>query len=158
MKKVISLIERFSTWGAFLSAMFMVLIVVLIAVEILLRSVFKVSTLISDEYSAYFFVGVVLLGLAYTFKEEGHIKITLVTSVLGKRGQAALDILSTVVAVAMTSFALYYASAMVYDSWLLDMRADSISETPIYLSQLAIPLGLLMFDLQLVARLLKRFP
>jgi len=158
MKKMILLIERFSTWGAFLSAMFMVLIVVLIAVEILLRSVFNVSTLISDEYSAYFFVGVVLLGLAYTFKEEGHIRITLVTSVIGKRGQAVLDILSTVMAVAVTSFALYYASVMVYDSWQLGMRADSISETPIYLSQLAIPVGLLMFDLQLVAKLLKRFP
>lgn len=158
MKKLIALIEWLSTGGAFLSAIFMVLIVVLIAVEIVLRSVFNVSTLISDEYSAYFFVGVVLLGLAYTFKEEGHIKITLVTSVLGRRGQAVLDILSTVMAVAVTTFALYYASVMVYDSWSLGMRADSISETPIYLSQLAIPVGLFMFDLQLVARLLKRCP
>lgn len=157
MKKFIALVERLSTVGAFLSALFMVLIVILIAVEIILRSVFNVSTLISDEYSAYFFVGVVLLGLAYTFKEDGHIKITLVTSVLGKQGQALLDILATVVALAATTFALYYAGAMVYDSWQLGMRADTISETPIYLSQLMIPIGLFMFDLQLAARLLKRF-
>ncbi|WDP88835.1 MAG: TRAP transporter small permease subunit [Desulfobacter sp.] len=157
MKKFITLVERLSTGGAFLSAFFMVLIVLFIAVEILLRSVFNTSTLISDEYSAYFFVGVVMLGLAYTFKEDGHIKITLLTSVLGKRGQAALDVLATVVALAATTFALYYAGVMVFDSWQLDMRADTISETPIYLSQLMIPVGLILFDLQLVARLLKRF-
>lgn len=156
MKKFITLVERLSTGGAFFSAFFMVLIVILIAVEILLRSVFHTSTLISDEYSAYFFVGVVMLGLAYTFKEEGHIKITLVTSVLGKGGQAVMDVLATVVALAATTFALYYSGVMVYDSWSLDMRADTISETPIYLSQLMIPMGLLLFDLQLVARLLKR--
>ncbi|MEH0019609.1 MAG: TRAP transporter small permease subunit [Desulfobacter sp.] len=157
MKTVIHFIERLSLGGAFLSALLMVLIVVLIAVEIFLRSLFNVSTLISDEYSAYFFVGVVLLGLAFTLKEEGHIRITLLTSVLGERGRAALDILATAMAIAVTSFALYYAAAMVFDSWQLGMRADSISETPIYLSQLVIPLGLALFDLQLVARFLKRF-
>ncbi|WDP84430.1 MAG: TRAP transporter small permease subunit [Desulfobacter sp.] len=156
MKKIIDLVDRLSLGGGCLSALFMVLIVLVIAVEILLRSVFNTSTLISDEYSAYFFVGVVLLGLAFTFKEDGHIKITLVTSVLGEKGQAVLDVLTTAVAIGVTSFALYYASLMVYDSWALGMQADTISETPIYLSQLVIPLGLLLFDLQLGARLLKR--
>ncbi len=156
MKTFIRMIDRLSLGGAFLSAILMLLIVVLIAVEILLRSVFNTSTLISDEYNAYFFVGVVLLGLAFTLREEGHIRITLLTSVLGKRGQAVLDVLATVMAVAVTTFALYYASAMVYDSWQLGMLADSISETPIYLSQMAIPVGLALFDLQLVSRLLKK--
>ncbi len=157
MKKLHLLVERLSSWGAVLSALFMLLIVILIAVEIVLRSVFNTSTLISDEYSAYFFVGVVMLGLAYTFREEGHIKITLLTSVLGQKGQAILDVLATGAAMAATSFALYHAGLMVYDSWQLDMRADTISETPIYVSQLMIPVGLFLFDLQLASRLLKRF-
>ncbi len=156
MKTFVRMIDRLSLGGAFLSAILMLLIVVLIAVEILLRSVFNTSTLISDEYNAYFFVGVVLLGLAFTLREEGHIRITLLTSVLGPRGQAVLDVLATVVAVAVTTFALYHTSAMVYDSWQLGMLADSISETPIYLSQMVIPIGLALFDLQLVSRLLKK--
>lgn len=157
MKTIVNMIEKLSLGGAFLSAIFMILIVALIAVEILIRSVFNSSTLISDEYSAYFFVGVVLLGLAFTLKEEGHIRITLLTSVLGDKGRAFLDLFATVLAIVITTFALYYAGEMVYDSWSLGMRADSISETPIYLSQMVIPLGLLMLDLQLGARLLKRF-
>ncbi len=156
MKTFVLMIDRLSLGGAFLSAILMLFIVVLIAVEILLRSVFNTSTLISDEYNAYFFVGVVLLGLAFTLREEGHIRITLLTSVLGKRSQAALDVLATVMAVAVTTFTLYHASAMVYDSWQLGMLADSISETPIYLSQMVIPVGLALFDLQLVSRLLKK--
>lgn len=156
MKRVIPLIERLSLGCAYLSALFMVLIVILIAVEILLRVIFRVSTLISDEYSAYCFVGLVLMGLAFTMQEEGHIRITLLTSVLARRGQAVLDILTSLVAIVLTSYAFYYASLMVYDSWHLGMRADSISETPIYLSQLAIPIGLLMLDFQLIARIVKR--
>lgn len=157
MKKLIHIIETASLWGAALSALFMVLIVLIIAVEIVLRSLFNTSTLIADEYSAYFFVAVVLLGLAFTLKEEGHIRITLLTSVMGKKGQAILDAVATVTAMFLISFALYYSCIMVYDSWYLGMQADSISETPIYLSQMVIPVGLLMLDLQLMARLIKRF-
>ncbi|MBI9088908.1 MAG: TRAP transporter small permease subunit [Desulfobacterium sp.] len=156
MKRAVTFIERLSLWGASLSAVFMILIVLIIAVEIVLRSVFNTSTLIADEYSAYFFVAVVLLGLAFTLKEEAHIRITLLTSLLGKRGQGVLDTIATFAAMAITTFALYHTALMAYESWELDMLADSISETPIYLSQVVIPAGLLMFDLQLAARFLKR--
>ncbi|MCP4116997.1 MAG: TRAP transporter small permease [Desulfobacteraceae bacterium] len=156
MKRAVTFIERLSLWGASLSAVFMVLIVLIIAVEIVLRSVFNTSTLIADEYSAYFFVGVVLLGLAFTLKEDAHIRITLLTSLLGEKGRGVLDMIATLAAMAITTFALYHTSLMVYESWELGMRADSISETPIYLSQVVIPAGLLMFDLQLAARFLKR--
>lgn len=157
MKKIINIIDRLSLWGGWLSALFMLLIVLLISAEIVLRSLFNTSTLISDEYSAYFFVGVVLSGLAFTLKEDAHIRITLLTSILGEKGRAVFDILAIITAMAITSFALYHTSIMVFESWQLGMRADSISETPIYISQMVIPLGLLIFDLQLGARILKRF-
>ncbi len=156
MKRLIAAIEKLSVWGAFLSATFMIFIVALILVEIVLRAVFNTSALISNEYSAYFFVGTVLLGLAYTLKEKGHIKIMFITSVLSRRGRAILNVLTTLIAIAITSYALYHASLMVYDSWQLGIRADSISETPVFLSQLAIPIGLLLLDLQLMARILRR--
>ncbi|WP_232364306.1 TRAP transporter small permease subunit [Desulforapulum autotrophicum] len=137
--------------------MFLSLIVLIIAVEIVLRSVFNTSTLIADEYSAYFFVGVVLLGLGFTLKEGAHIRITLVTSLVGERANQVLNIMSTLAAIAITTFALYHTSIMVFESWQLDMTADTISETPIFLSQMVIPAGLAMFDLQLAANFLKRF-
>ncbi len=157
MRRAIQFIERLSLWGAALSAVFLTLIVLIIAVEIVLRSVFNTSTLIADEYSAYFFVGVVLLGLGFTLKEEAHIRITLVTTLVGERANRVLDLVSTLAAIAITTFALYHTSIMVFESWQLGMSADTISETPIYLSQMVIPAGLAMFDLQLAANFLKRF-
>ncbi|ACN17721.1 TRAP-type C4-dicarboxylate transport system, small permease component [Desulforapulum autotrophicum HRM2] len=157
MRRTIQFIERLSLWGASLSAVFLSLIVLIIAVEIVLRSVFNTSTLIADEYSAYFFVGVVLLGLGFTLKEGAHIRITLVTSLVGERANQVLNIMSTLAAIAITTFALYHTSIMVFESWQLDMTADTISETPIFLSQMVIPAGLAMFDLQLAANFLKRF-
>lgn len=157
MRRFIHIVEAASDFGAALSALFMVLIVLLIGSEIVLRSLFNLSTLISDEYSAYFFVAMVLLGLAFTLKEEGHIRITLITSMVGKKAELVLEVIATLTAIALIFFAIYYSSIMVYDSWYLDIQADSISETPIYLTQMVIPVGLVMLEFQLVARLLKRF-
>lgn len=59
----------------------MLLIVFLISLEIFFAYLFfKTSTMVSDEFSAYFMVFSVFLGLAYTLKEGKHIKITLITS------------------------------------------------------------------------------
>ncbi len=85
LNKIEKFVEKCSDIGALLSSVFMILIVALILLEIFLRTFFKTSTLISDEYSAYFFVAVVMLGLSYTFKENGHIRITIILSRLSPK-------------------------------------------------------------------------
>lgn len=157
MKKVIKFIDMASNIGAVFSAIFMILIVCLISVEIFLRTFFNTSTLISDEYSAYMFVFVVMLGLSYTFKEKGHIRITIITSRLGKKVQKYLEIVVLFFVLAILLFSIYYSAKMVYDTYSLDMRADTIAETPLYLPQIALPIGYTIFFLQVISEILKKF-
>ena len=156
MKKVIAAIEGISQVGGYVSGLFMVLIVLLIVVEIVARTVFNASTMISDEYSAYFFVAVVMSGLAFSMKEGAHIRISIIRSRLSRQGQRILDLVVLLIALVLACFALYYAVLMTYDVWDLEMTADSISETPIFIPQLVIPVGLLLFILQLASGFLRR--
>ena len=50
------LMDRLARLGRTVSSALLILMVILINVEVLGRYFFKVSTLIADEYSAYFFV------------------------------------------------------------------------------------------------------
>lgn len=156
MKKLIAVIEALSKAGGYISGLFMILIVLLIVVEIVARTVFNASTLISDEYSAYFFVAVVMSGLAFSMKEGAHIRISIVRSRLSQQGQRILDLVVLLIALILSCFALYHAILMTYDVWDLGMTADSISETPIFIPQLVIPVGLLLFILQLASGFLRR--
>ena len=156
MKKFTSCIEACSKAGGYASGLFMLLIVALISVEIVARTFFSTSTLIADEYSAYFFVVVVMMGLSFSMKEGAHIRISLLRSKLPQQVQALLDMVVLSGAIALTCFALYHAVLMTYDVWDLGMTADSISETPIYIPQLVIPVGLLLLILQLTCDLLRR--
>lgn len=143
--------EGLSLGGAFLSALFMGLIVLLIVVEITLRTVAGASTFVASEYSGYFLVAVVVLGLAYTLREEAHIRITLVHSRLPRRWRRRVDVLVGLSSMVMTAFILVYAVLMVYETRALEMTADTISETPLWIPQVVIPVGLVLFLFQFAA-------
>jgi TRAP-type C4-dicarboxylate transport system permease small subunit len=154
--------DRFQQWieglcraGAFLSALFMGLIVLLIVVEIFLRSLFNASTLITAEYSGYFLVSVVALGLGYTMQHRAHIRITLIWDRLSSAMKRRIDILMGTISSAICLFAIYYSILMVYETYSLGMRADSIVETPLWIPQLAVPVGIFLLFLQLIALILR---
>ncbi len=157
MGKIISIIEKISKIGAYISAFFMLLIVAIITTEIFLRSLFDKSLLISDEYSAYFMVASIFFGLAYTLKEGKHIKITILTSrIKNKKISFFLQLIVYFLAFAISSYACYYSFLMVNETRTLDMRADSIAETPLWIPEISVFLGFLLLCLQLIAMILKK--
>ncbi|WP_320171078.1 TRAP transporter small permease [Maridesulfovibrio sp.] len=151
MRSIIRIIEGLSVGGAYLSAAGMLFIVGLVVVEIFLRSVLNTSTLVSSEYGGYALVFLILTGLAYTLRENGLIRINLLTSHFSENGKRVADIISGIIGVCITAFALKYTVMMVYETWDLEMTADTIAETPLWIPQLAIPIGLILLLLQLIA-------
>ncbi|NDV28932.1 TRAP transporter small permease subunit [Desulfovibrio sp. JC010] len=156
MRAIIRLIEGLSIGGAFLSAAGMLFIVALVVIEIFLRAVLNTSTLVSSEYGGYALVFLILTGLAYTMKEDGLIRINLLTSHFSENGKRIADIVSGIIGAAITAFALKYTISMVYETWDLEMTADTIAETPLWIPQLAIPVGLGLLLLQIIAFIARR--
>jgi len=154
--KIIRRIEFLSKIGAYLSALLLSAIVVLISANIADRILFNSSILITDEYSAYLFVGVIMLALAFTLKENAHIKITLLSSSLTAKPAKFLRIASIIIALFISSMIFYFSAATVYQSFSLDIRADTVSQTRLYIPQLFIPIGFLLLSLELLALLLKK--
>ncbi len=154
--KIIRRIEFLSKIGAYLSAFLLSTIVVLIFINIADRALFNSSVLVTDEYSAYLFVGVVMLALAYTLKQDAHIKITLIYSLLKSRDAKYLSAAATAVALFISLIMLYFSIMMSYQSFSLDIRADTVSQTRLYIPQLFIPIGFLLLSLELLALLLKK--
>ena len=95
-------------------------------------------------------------GFNYTFAEGGHIRINILTSRLSGWPARVLDVLVALAALLMCAFFLYHAVLMVYDSFSYDMRADSISETPVYMPQIMIVVGFTFLTLQVAAHVVRR--
>ncbi|WP_457607760.1 TRAP transporter small permease subunit [Nitratifractor sp.] len=151
-----ALVRRLSLAGAILSSLLLIALVGLITVEIVGRSFFDYSTMLADEYSGYFFLALVYLGLAYTFREEGHIRITIVRSRLPEGGRRLLDIFAAALTLAIFLYALRYSWDFMMESKEMEMLSEGVSETPLWLTQIPVVVGLGLFALAVAAYLLRR--
>lgn len=137
--------SKLSKGGAYISSTLFVALVVLVMTEIIGRSFFDYSTMLADEYSGYFYLGAVFFGLAFTFNENVHIRINIITSRLSEDKQRYIDIVAGVLATIILSFALYYSYLFMMDSHEMEMLSENVSETPLYLTQIPIVIGMALF-------------
>ena len=151
-----TLSRRLSLWGAYLSSLLLIALVGLILVEIVGRSFFDTSTMIADEYSGYLYLATVFFGLAFTFREKGHIRINIVTARLGEKGRRNMDVFAGVLSVGVMVFVLYYCWAFMIDAHEMEMVSENVSETPLYLTQIPMPVGVGVFLFALVVFTLKK--
>ena len=155
MKTLYNLVNKLSLWGAYLSSILLVSLVLLILTEIFIRYFFNTSTLIADEYSGYLFLDSVFLGLSYTFKENAHIRINILTSRMSEKSNKFIDIFAGSITIVVLLFALYRTILFTFDSYEMEMLSESVSQTPLYLTQLVMPLGLSLFILSVLIFVIK---
>ncbi len=156
LKRLLSLNKKLSFVGASLSSLLIVVLVGLIMVEIIGRSFFDYSTMLADEYSGYFYLALVFLGLAYTFDEEGHIRISIVTGRLRGSIKRWVDIFAGVMALSILLFALYYSWEFMMESHEMEMLSEGVSETPLYLTQIPLVIGLALFAFAMFVFVLRK--
>ena len=155
MRTLYNLVNKLSLWGAYLSSILLVSLVLLILTEIFIRYFFNMSTLIADEYSGYLFLASVFLGLSYTFKENAHIRINILTSRMSEKSNKFIDIFAGSITIVVLLFALYRTILFTFDSYEMEMLSESVSQTPLYLTQLVMPLGLSLFILSVLIFVIK---
>lgn len=152
MKRFVSESARkLSNGGAFIASVLLILLVVLILVEIVLRFFFNTSTMRADEYSGYLYLALVCFGFGYTFMRDGHIRITFLTSKVSSKTSSKIDIFAGIVTLCVLTFAFYRTLLLALDSFATQVVSEGVSATPLYLPQMVLPLGLLLFMVAMVA-------
>lgn len=156
MNTFTNFINKLSKGGAYLSGLLLTGLVCMILTEIFLRYFFDKSTMIADEYSGYLYLASIFLGLAYTFTQNGHIRINIITSKLSKGKNKIIDVIASIITIAVLLFILYRTILFTYDAYELEMVSEAVSETPLYLTQIVMPIGITLFILAVIAFIFKK--
>ncbi|MGD8563333.1 MAG: TRAP transporter small permease subunit, partial [Desulfarculaceae bacterium] len=90
--------------GGYLAAMCILLMTLLILVETSIRMAAGSSIFIAEEYSAYLMANFVMLGLAFTLREGGHIKVSLLLSKLGLKAKGSFRLAACLLGIMVFSF------------------------------------------------------
>jgi TRAP-type mannitol/chloroaromatic compound transport system permease small subunit len=143
-------IGRFTSW--------LIMAAVLIsALNAIVRKAFNYSSNAFLEVQWYLFAGVFLLGTAYVFMRNGHVRIDFFSSRFSKRTNAIIDAIGIVVVVIPLCFILIDLSwpffMRAYESGEMSENAGGLIRWPVIV---LIPVGYANLLLQSFSELIKR--
>lgn len=123
------------------------IMVLMVAVEVFMRYVLKNPPMVADEFSAYMLVALSYLGLAYTWRRGGHVRITLLVSRLPIKLAGWLRLVVLVVTFIFMIAITYSAFNMVLYAYEINLRSDTWLTFPLIWPQLTVFVGFLMLTL-----------
>ncbi len=147
-------ISAISTAGAVIAGVVFVLMTLLILLEVILRAFFGASTLVAGEYSGYALSAMIYLSLGFSFKEGAHIRITFLKDRISGWPAWILEILCTLFAGVLCGASAIFMWEMFLTSKARNLTAYTVAETPLYVPQFIVFLGMAVLTLQLAAHFL----
>jgi TRAP-type C4-dicarboxylate transport system permease small subunit len=127
-----------------------VLMVVLVILEVLLRTTIGFSFGFADELVSYLVVLITFFGVTITFRDNALFKVELFYKSLSKKGRRVLDFIHSVLSVGLCSLLIYYAFFLIKSSYSRGTISQTKLETPLYIPQLMIPVGLIVLVIFLI--------
>lgn len=137
---------------ALLGALFIVAIGLLILSQVVGRQI-GVQIKGADDLTAWSVVAAGFLPLAYTFRNGGHIRVTLIIEKAGRFKQP-MEIAVMVVGLFFTGYLTYSSIDMVWDSIRFDDLTQGLINIPLWIPQISIPIGAAVFAIALLDDLL----
>lgn len=156
MRKWLDALYSASGW---LAGICMIGVLVMVTLTIASR-LFGFSATGSDAYAGYATAGAGFMALASTLKAGEHIRVTLLLGALSGGARKALELLALGIATLLAGSLAFYSVYLVWQSWEINDISVGIDATPMWIPQIPMALGTLIFFIafcdELVLELLGR--
>ena len=106
-----------------------------------LRYVFNVSMLIVDELSGYLLVLLTFFGANHALRTGSLLRVDIFYNRMSKAGRRRADALYDIVCCVFCAILTWYFGRLVWSSIANDVVSSTMASTPMYIPQLAMPLG-----------------
>ena len=127
--------------------------VLLIIIGVTCRYVLHIPLAFDAEYTGYLLVLVSFVGAAYALKAGSHVRVDIIIRLLPKKFGAWMQVVTDILSLGIIVTLLWYMTDMAITNW--DRVSSGPMLTPLGPVQLMLPLGALLFLLQLIVELAK---
>jgi TRAP-type C4-dicarboxylate transport system permease small subunit len=135
--------------GGVAGALALLAIALLILASVVARQIGRVVPS-ADDMTAFAVAGSAMLPLAYTFRHAAHIRVDLVIGRFKGGARTALEALLLAISASMIGFFAYAAFDQMTDSYAFEEVSQGMLKIPLWLPQLAMPVGAGLFALALL--------
>lgn len=139
--------------GAVLAAICLLAIAVLILAQVAGRW-FDIIVPGAEEFAGFLMAATAFLALAWTLRSGGHIRVTLLIRNFSPRFRRLQETVVLLLAVALSARLAWAAVALVIESYEFNDVSDGYIAVPLWIPQMPMALGLLLFTLALLDELI----
>lgn len=126
--------------SAFLSGTCLVLMTLLITAQIFARFLGVVIPS-SEDFAGWLLSATIFFGLAYTFNEGGHIRVTMLLVRLGETKRRYLEFFNLFAGLLISGFLAFYTAHTVYESYDFGDVTDTYLVVPLWMVQMPMAIG-----------------
>ncbi len=156
MKRIVHIIQVITNVGSgHFSAWLIFVLMCLVLVEVLTRYVIRSPLIIADEIGAYMLIAITFIGLAFTWKERGHVRIEIVVSRLPTKVRNWLRLTTLILATVFVLVLIYAGYDLVAYSGSHGVRSGSWLRIPLQWPQMVLVIGVVLLLFQLIVELVK---
>ncbi len=143
--------------SGFAAAGFIVLICLVVSAQVVLNLITKIfgsaySMTIPSyaDFAGFSLAAASFLALAYTLKQGGHIRVTLLLQTFGHIPRLGAELFSLGLGTLLSGYATYYMIRLNYESYDYGDLSNGIIAIPLWIPQLATSAGLLILTIAFI--------
>ncbi len=161
MRKVLDTLYKGGGWMA---AFFIAAICILVVCQVCLNLLDRISSLLTGsaigltipsyaDFTGYFLAASSFLALAYTLREGGHIRVSLVINSFSPGLRRITEIWCLSLASCITLFFTWYCFTLTRESFTYNDLSPGMIAVPIWIPQSTLLLGLILLSVALIDEL-----
>jgi TRAP-type C4-dicarboxylate transport system permease small subunit len=95
----------------------------------------------SEDFAGWLLSATIFFGLAYTFNEGGHIRVTMLLVRLGESKRRYLEFFNLFAGLLISGFLAFYTADTVYESYDFGDVTDTYLVVPLWMVQMPMAIG-----------------
>jgi TRAP-type C4-dicarboxylate transport system permease small subunit len=139
----------------FIASVMMAGLMLIVCLDLTLRYFFNSPLLWGTEVTEILLLDITFLGMAWVFKEDGHVVIDVFTGKAVGRKKKILNGISTILVGLVAAVLIYYGFYATYDHYHRGVFNPTVIETPIALIIAVIPIGSIPLLLEVLIKIRK---
>jgi len=146
IERAVDVIGRAASWIS-------LAIVVLMAVDVLLRYTYSIGSVWAQELEWHLLAPLVLFGMTYALLKGEHVRVDVFYARYSPRAKAGVDLLASLLAIAIAALVIRYSIAYVNQAYSIgEISSDPGGLTHRWMLKALIPIGFAVFALQAAAQ------
>jgi TRAP-type mannitol/chloroaromatic compound transport system permease small subunit len=130
----------------------MLALVVLMSTDVLLRYLFSIGSVASQELEWHLMSPIVLIGMAYSLLHDGHLRVDLIYVKLPERARLAVNLVASLIGAVFSALVIYLGWKYVLQSYAIDEGSPDPGGLPHrFILKAFIPLGFALLLLYSIA-------